>query len=283
MAALPLSPPVFSILSGLIEARAGLHYAPADQGLLAEKVSERALEAGFDSLLDYYYFLRYDPAGPAALDALIESLTVHETYFFREHEQLRALVDGVLAPRLRQGQSLRVWSAACSTGEEPLTLAMMLAERGFPPGGGPAAPKLELVASDISQRVLERAQQGEFNRRSLRALPPGVDGRFLDVAPGGERASVRPELREAVRWKRVNLVDAAQVAALGTFDVILCRNVMIYFSDETARRVVESLTQALRPGGHLLVGTSESLLRFGTQLQCEEKGGAFFYTKGATP
>jgi len=276
MPALPLSPPVFSILSGLIEARAGLHYAPADQSLLAEKVSERALEAGFDSLLDYYYFLRYDPAGPAALDALIEALTVHETYFFREHEQLRALVDGVLAPRLRQGLPVRVWSAACSTGEEPLTLAMMLAERGLlaPPA------RVELVASDISQRVLERAQKGEFGRRSLRALPPGVDGRFLDLAPGGESATVRPELRERVRWQRVNLVDAAQVEALGTFDVVLCRNVMIYFSDETARRVVESLTQVLAPGGHLLVGTSESLLRFGTQLQCEEKGGAFFYTRG---
>jgi chemotaxis protein methyltransferase CheR len=271
--ALPLSPPVFSILSSLIEARAGLHYAPSDQDLLAEKVSARALEAGFDSLLDYYYFLRYDPAGPEALDALIDTLTVHETYFFRELEQLRSLVDGVLVPRARAGERLRLWSAACSTGEEPLTLAMMLAERGL-------LERVELLASDISQKVLERAQKGEFGRRSLRALPPGVDGRFLDVAPGGESATVRPELREAVRWRRVNLVDPKQVGALGQFDVILCRNVMIYFSDETARRVVESLTDALTPGGHLLVGTSESLLRFGTQLICEEKSGAFFYTKG---
>ncbi|WP_304503095.1 MULTISPECIES: protein-glutamate O-methyltransferase CheR [Myxococcaceae] len=275
--ALPLSPPVFSILSGLIEARAGLHYAPSDQELLAEKVSERALEAGFDSLLDYYYFLRYDPAGPAALDALIDTLTVHETYFFREVDQLRALVDGVLVPRARQGLTTRVWSAACSTGEEPLTLAMMLAERGLSGAGS----RVELVASDISQKVLERAQRGEFGRRSLRALPPGIDGRFLDVAPGSESATVRAELREQVQWKRVNLVDPKQVAALGRFHVILCRNVMIYFSDETARRVVESLTTALEPGGHLLVGTSESLLRFGTQLLCEEKGGAFFYTKEA--
>lgn len=274
MAALPLSPPVFSILSGLIEARAGLHYAPSDQELLAQKVSERALEAGFDSLLDYYYFLRYDPAGPAALDALVESLTVHETYFFRELEQLRAVVEGVLAPRALAGLPTRVWSAACSTGEEPLTLAMMLAERGL-------AGRVEILASDISQRVLERAQRGEFGRRSLRSLPPGVDGRFLDVQDGGERARVRPEICAAVSWRRVNLVDAAQVAALGSFDVILCRNVMIYFSDETARRVVDSLTLALKPGGHLLVGTSESLLRFGTQLHCEEKSGAFFYTREA--
>jgi chemotaxis protein methyltransferase CheR len=272
--ALPLSPPVFSILSGLIEARAGLHYAPSDQELLAEKVSERALEAGFDSLLDYYYFLRYDPAGPAALDSLVESLTVHETYFFRELEQLRALVDGVLVPRARAGRTTRVWSAACSTGEEPLTLAMMLAERGL-------LERVELVASDISQKVLDRAQRGEFGRRSLRALPSGVDGRFLEVSEGGERAVVRPELARAVSWRRVNLVEPAQVAALGRFDVILCRNVMIYFSDDTARRVVDSLTQALEPGGHLLVGTSESLLRFGTRLTCEEKSGAFFYTREA--
>ena len=108
-----------------------------------------------------------------------------------------------------------------------------------------------------------------------------MSGRYLEVDPDGERARVRPELMAAVTWKRVNLVDPAQVAALGRFDVILCRNVMIYFSDDTARRVVDSLTQALEPGGHLLVGTSESLLRFGTQLQCEEKSGAFFYTREA--
>ena len=282
MTTLPVSTRVLLLLSSLIEEYAGLHYEVEERGAFADRVSARAVEAGFESLLDYYYFLRYDPAGPAALDALVESLTVHETYFFRELEQLRALVDGVLVPRARAGRPTRVWSAACSTGEEPLTLAMMLAERGLGPGR-PGSGGVELVASDISQRVLERARRGEFNRRSLRALPPGVEGRFLDVAPDGERASVRPELREAVRWQRVNLVDAAQVEALGSFDVVLCRNVMIYFSDETARRVVESLTRVLRPGGHLLVGTSESLLRFGTQLQCEEKGGAFFYTKGATP
>ena len=179
-----------------------------------------------------------------------------------------------MQPRARAGRPTRVWSAACSTGEEPLTLAMMLAEKGL-------GSRVDIVASDISQKVLERAQRGEFGRRSLRSLPPGVSGRYLEVDPDGERARVRPELMAAVTWKRVNLVDPAQVAALGRFDVILCRNVMIYFSDDTARRVVDSLTQALEPGGHLLVGTSESLLRFGTQLQCEEKSGAFFYTREA--
>ncbi|MCP3099620.1 protein-glutamate O-methyltransferase CheR [Myxococcus sp. K15C18031901] len=270
MPSLPLSPQVFAILAALIEQRAGLHYGAEDRELLGEKVSGRALEAGFDSLLDYYYFLRYDPAGSEALDALVDSLLVHETYFFREAQPLMVLVEDVLAPAVREGRRPRVWCAACSTGEEPLTLAMMLADRKVLSG-------VELVASDLSTRALERARGGEHNLRALRALPPGVEGRWLEVVEG--RARPRRELVDAVTWKRVNLVDPVAVAGLGAFDAILCRNVLIYFQDDTARRVAESLTRALRPGGQLLVGSSESLLRFGTALRCEERRGAFFYGK----
>jgi chemotaxis protein methyltransferase CheR len=269
MPSLPLSPQVFTILAKLIEDRAGLHYELADRELLEDKVSARALEAGFDSLLDYYYFLKFDPQGSAGLDSLIDSLLVHETYFFREALALEVLADEV-ALWVRQGNRVRVWCAACSTGEEPLTLAMMLQERGV-------LESVSLVASDISQRALDRAQRGEHNLRSLRALPPGIEGRFMSVVEG--RPRVRPELTAAVDWRRLNLVDEQAVAALGPFDAILCRNVLIYFQDDTARRVVDALTRALVPGGLLLVGTSESLLRFGTALQCEERRGAFFYSK----
>ncbi len=274
MFSLPMSPQVFAILAALIEQRAGLHYAPEDRELLADRVVPRALDAGFDSLLDYYYFLRYDPAGPEALDALVDSLLVHETYFFREAQPLRVLVEDVLVPAVREGRRPRVWCAACSTGEEPLTLAMMLAELGV-------LDKVTLVASDLSARALERARAGEHNLRSLRALPAGVEGRWLELRGDG-RPHVRPELVDAVDWRRVNLVDEAAVAQLGVFDAILCRNVLIYFQDATAQRVVESLTRALVPGGHLLVGTSESLMRFGTALNCEERRGTFFYTKAGS-
>jgi chemotaxis protein methyltransferase CheR len=273
MATLSMTPQVFVILTSLIEQRAGLHYAPEDQDLLEDKVSVRALEAGFTSLFDYYYFLKYDPAGREALDALIDSLLVHETYFFREAHPMEVLADEVLVPAVRAGRRPRVWCAACSTGEEPLTLAMMLAERGV-------LKDVELVASDLSPRALERARAGEHNLRALRSLPPGVEGRWLDVEGG--RPRVRPEVAGGVDWRRVNLVDAAAVAALGTFDAILCRNVLIYFQDATALRVVDLLASALVPGGVLLVGTSESLMRFGTALNCEERRGAFFYTKAGT-
>src|SRR5438874_5839660 len=109
--ALPLSPQVFAILRALIEEKTGIHYPDADRELLAERVSARAVESGFDSLLDYYYFLRYDPGGAAELDALIEHLVVQETYLFREVDQLRALISRFIAPRVARGERLRVWSA----------------------------------------------------------------------------------------------------------------------------------------------------------------------------
>jgi chemotaxis protein methyltransferase CheR len=270
MTMLPLSPQVLAILAMLIEQRSGLHYGQEDRDLLAEKLSARALEAGFDSLLDYYYFLRYDPKGAEALDALVEALLVHETYFFREPQALETLVDELLVPEVKAGRRPRVWCSACSTGEEPLTLAMLLDARGV-------LDQVSLLATDLSTRALERARSGEHNLRCLRSLPPGVMGRWMDMVDG--RPRVRPELMERVEWRRMNLVDTGDFPAPGSCDAILCRNVLIYFQDDTARQVVDGLTRSLRPGGHLVVGTSESLMRFGTALRCEERRGSFFYLK----
>lgn len=272
MAALPLRPQVFAILSALIEEHSGLHYELSDIDMVADKLSTRALDAGFDSLLDYYYYLRYDDSSRAELDALLDTLVVNETYFFRELDSLQRMVTDFVAPHAIAGKRPRIWCAASSTGEEPLTLAMLLADQRL-------LDKVEIVATDISSRALARAQAGDFGPRSLRNIPPGgIHTRWLDVAENG-RMKVRQELRDAIQWRRLNLLDEATIASLGTFDAIACRNVLIYFRDDTARRVLGSLTAALRPGGALLVGVSESLLRFGTSLTCEERGGVFFYKK----
>jgi chemotaxis protein methyltransferase CheR len=270
MGTLSLSPQVFAILSALIEERTGLHYAPHDRDLLAQKVSARAVETGFDSLLDYYYLLRYDDPDGREMAALVETLVVHETYFFRELEPLDVLVAHVVAPAVaRQGRA-RVWSAACATGEEPLTLAMLLAERGL-------LDQVEIVASDISARALDRARAGQFGLRATRQLPDREAARWITEDERGVR--VHERIARAVDWRRVNLLDAPQVAALGRFDAILCRNVLFYFSDETHARVGEHLAGALAPGGALLLGVSESLLRVGTALTCEEVAGVFLYRK----
>src|SRR5688500_1232346 len=125
MADLPLTP-VFSILSTLIEDRSGLCYGNADRDLLALRLAERAAKTGFDSLLEYYYFLRYDPQSEAEFEALINLLVVNETFFFRELAPLEVLVSQVVAPLAQTGKMPRIWCAACSTGAEPLTLAMLL-------------------------------------------------------------------------------------------------------------------------------------------------------------
>jgi chemotaxis protein methyltransferase CheR len=267
--ALPLSAAVFAILSGLIEERLGLFFGEADADILAEKVTPRAVELGFDSLLDYYYYLRYDAGAAEELTRLTEALVVNETYIGRELDQLTALVDVLLPQLLSQRPRLRIWSAACSTGEEPITLAGLLDDRKL-------LPHVELLASDISQRVLAVARAGRFAGRSLRALPPASRG-WLSF--DGASATARPDLLERVQFLRVNLSDRDAVQRLGKVDVIICRNVLIYFRDTTIKTVVQTLGDALNPSGYLLIGASESLLRFDGPLRCEEHGGAFFYKK----
>ncbi|MEO8179607.1 MAG: CheR family methyltransferase [Deltaproteobacteria bacterium] len=262
---------VFAILSAVVEERAGLHYGQGEQELFLERVSMRAEEAGFDSLLDYYYYLRYDPAGSRELDSLVAQLVVNETYFFREVEPLRRIVSRFVQPLVRAGRRPRIWSAACATGEEPLTLAMLLAHAGL-------LSEVELVASDVSQRVLDVAQAGNFSRRSLRhSVDPELARRWLREEGGRLRVDV--ELIEAIDWRRVNLCVPSEAAAVGSCDVILCRNVLIYFRDETVARVIEGLTAQLKSDGVVFVGISESLLRFGTALVCEEADQVFFYRK----
>lgn len=266
---LALPSAVFTILSGLIEERLGLFFSTSDSDLLAEKVSPRALEAGFESLLDYYYYLRYDPGAPQELERLAEVLAVHETYVGRELDQLTALVSTLIPRLLTVRPKLRLWSAACSTGEEPLTLAGLLNDRGL-------LGQVEIAASDLSQRALNIARQGRFSGRSLRALPPAASG-WLEFDGPGARA--RSELLRSVSFEQLNLTDREAVRRMGKLDVVLCRNVLIYFRDSTIKTVVDSLVEVLNPGGYLLIGASESLLRFGGNFSCEEHGGAFFYRK----
>jgi chemotaxis protein methyltransferase CheR len=149
-------------------------------------------------------------------------------------------------------------------------MAMLLAARGV-------LKEVELVASDISARALALAASGRLGPRALRAEVPAFAAPWVSAGP--RSVTVDERIATAVDWRRINLLDAPVVEALGTFDVILCRNVLIYFNDETARRVVDRLAARLRPGGALFVGISESLLRFETSLHCEERNGVFLYRK----
>ncbi len=265
----PRSLPIVMLLANLVEDHAGLHYPDARIDRFAEIVAAHAAESGFESLQDYYYMLRYDDDSRAALDRLIEELVIGETYFFRDAYPLVVLVDALadLAERAPRREKIRIWSAGCATGEEAVTLAILCERAGI-------LDAVEIVASDISARALARARSGDYGLQSHRLYPRGVDP-WIRVEGG--RAIVDARLRDRIDWRRVNLVDGESVGAIGTFDAIICRNVLLYFADATVRRVTNHLAPALRPGGRLVVGACESLSRFGTTFECIEQSGAFFY------
>lgn len=275
-----LSPQLFAIFSALVEERIGMHYGAEDLELFSDKVMTRAREAGFESALDYYYFLRYDAAAAAEVDALADALVVGETYFFRELDALRAGVTHALLPAVARTGRARVWSAACATGEEAVSLTLLLDEAGI-------RDRTEIVATDVSARAIAKAREGNYGNRSLRALPPNpTPAGFSDllarlssaaIVREGQRAQVVRSVIASIDYRQLNLLDDAAAANLGTFDLVLCRNVLIYFADPTVKRVVGTLARSLRDGGRLVIGASESLMRFGTILRCEERGGAFLY------
>lgn len=250
--------------------------------LFGDKIASRAAEAGFESLLDYYYYLRYDAAAVTELDALADALVVDETYFFRELDALRAGVEQVVLPAVAKRGKARIWSVACATGEEPLSIAMLLEEAGI-------AKSCRITATDISARALAGAREGVYGARSLRVLSPNPPPRGLSkraaaiadaaIVRDGSKARVVRRLVDTIDYRQLNLLDEAAISAMGTFDLVFCRNVLIYFADETVKRVTSSLATALGPEGRLIIGASESLLRFGTVLRCEERGGAFLYAR----
>ena len=263
-----LTPQLFAIFTRLVEDASGLHYGPTDRDLFGAKLIAHAAERGHEMLLDYYYRLRYDDVDRVELASLIEALLVHETYLFRELDALRTLVDTHLVAAVRAGRRARVWSAACSTGEEPYSLAMLLDARGV-------LDAVEIVATDLSPTVIERARRGRFGRRALRdGHPSDLVARYTEST--GQGIVVSPRIRSAVQFSTLNLVAGAW-PQLGLFDAILCRNVLIYFRDEQILRVIDRLVGFLAAGGLLAVGVSESLLRFGTKLVCEERASSFFY------
>jgi chemotaxis protein methyltransferase CheR len=264
-----LSQQVFIILTTLIEGRIGLHYGEEELPIFSSKLLDRMEEAGFGSPLDYYYHLRYDDQDGQEFAKLASALFVGETYFYREARPLEIAIDFVVQRAVASSGRARVLSAACSTGEEPLTLAMMLAERDL-------LDRTEIVAIDANDAALEKARAGVYGGRSFRALPESAARWFTSE---GATRSVDRKIHDRVQFVRANLVAPGALEGLGTFDLVLCRNVLIYFRDAVVVKVVQSLSKVLRPNGRLLVGASESLMRFGTRWRCEERGGVFLYER----
>jgi|SRR5215471_10947675 len=264
----------FGLLRDLIHERTGLYFGKGRNDVLTDKLSPLVIERGFNSFLDYYYLLKYDPEAENEWRRVVDALSVQETYFWREIDQILTVVE-VLVPQYfsrPRGQTLRIWSAACATGEEPLTLAMALSESGWL-----ERVPIEIYASDASAAAIEGARRGLYRERSLHHLQPALREKYF--VPENGRWRIQPQLRSRIRWSVANLVLESDVSQLATASIILCRNVFIYFSPESIIRTLKMFSRLMPTPGHLFVGASESLLKLTTDFDFQEIGGAFVYVK----
>src|SRR5262245_1801467 len=259
MGPLPVSEQDFRSLTGLIYAEAGIRLGPTKKALLTGRLSRRLRELGLDSFGAYH---RYLESHPEERVPLLDCITTNETQFFREPRQFEALERSIL-PRWREAaeagrrpRRVRAWSAGCSSGEEPYSLAMTLLAQ-FPAEAG---WELEIIATDVSTRVLRRAQDGIFSLERAAQIPTPYLKRFMLKGVRGQEGVMRAsdELRRIVRFERLNLSEDAYALA-GSFDLIMCRNVLIYFDQASKAHVLERLLARLGPEGHLFLGHAETL------------------------
>lgn len=227
---------------------AGISLSDAKKPLVVGRLSKRLKHHGLVRFHEYFDLLQQDRE---ERQTAIDLLTTNETYFFREPKHFDFLRDRIL-PGLRGKAKVRVWSGACSSGEEPYTLAMVLTE-------GLGHTNWEMLASDISTRVLARAQSGHYTMDDAEGIPRHLLRKYCLKGVGSQAGTflMDPTLRSRIKFQQINLNTA--LPALGEFDVIFLRNVMIYFDPETKRKVMQRMLPLLKPGGHFMISHSESL------------------------
>jgi chemotaxis protein methyltransferase CheR len=260
------------LLRDLIHERLGLYFEESRFDMLADRLAPLLVQRGFGTLLDYYYLLKYDPAGEAEWPRVMDALAVNETYFWREIDQIRAATQ-VILPQLVEaspGRPVQIWSIPCATGEEPLTIAMVLEEAGWF-----ARAAIRIIGSDASPAAVERARHGRYRERSFRNLPPALRERYFRKA--GDEWQIAGDLHRRVTWDVANLQSAGDVSRWGRSPIVFCRNVFIYFSETSIRRTVDLFARTMPAPGYLCVGASESLLRITSRFELQEIGGAFIY------
>ena len=257
---IPLPEDVFRLVRDIIKDYCGLYFDDASRYLLEKRLSRRIRNHHLNDFRDYYRFIRYDSRAEDELSAIMDILTVNETYFFREQNQLRAFGEEILDELKvtnRGKRMLRIWSAGCSTGEEPYTIAMLMQEKNAFSGWD-----VEIHGSDINQRVLQTARRGVYRKNSFRTTEPYFLNKYFVEEDSSYRIS--DAVKKLVNFSYLNLLDPCKAKFLGKMDVVFCRNVLIYFDVASRRRVVENFYDRLTEGGYLLLGHAESLMNIST-------------------
>jgi len=269
----------FELLSNFIYRKTGIRFESKKQYFMVKRIEKRIKALNLESAADYIRLLRFsDPRG-AEFQNLTECLTINETYFFRDFPQMRAFAENCLEEviaRKRQTNdyTLHLWSAGCSTGEEPYTLAIILVEmlddwRSW---------DLRITASDIDRVALEKARKAEYEQRSIRDVPPEYLARYF--IEKGESWRLKPEMSRLVSFEHLNLGDREFIRHHRDFDFIFCRNMLIYFDDVSRKNLVDHFYVALKPGGFIFLGSRESVGRISTAFRIKRAGDHLvYYTK----
>ena len=269
-----LSVDELGLVTGLLYRLTGMTFGENKRYYIERRIAERMKQSGIVSPRAY---LAHAGLDQAERQALINAFTINETYFYREDHQFRALGDQILPDVVRTkrpGDLVRIWSLPCSTGDEPYSIAIWLLEN-WPMVD---AYNIEIVGSDIDTVAIEAAKAGRYAARALSRLPGALVDRYFEAEHRHHRRII-DDLRESVQFTVVNLVDPASVALQGRFDVILCRNLLIYFDDASRLAAADNLYDRLHPSGFLCLGHSESMARISDRFEFVRLDDAIVYRR----
>ncbi|HON38324.1 MAG TPA: protein-glutamate O-methyltransferase CheR [Deltaproteobacteria bacterium] len=274
-----MSDETFRLLRDFIYEHSGIFFSDNKKSQLENRLSLRLKVNNLPDFDKYYYLLKYDPQASRELRALFDSVTTNETSFFRSPPQIQAFQEKalpeILGKRAAQGEKvLRIWSAGCSTGDEPYTLGMVVWEVL-----GEKMPEwdVKIFASDISEKALKSARAAVYNDYTLRSVPPDIKKKYF--IQEGPQFRVCDDIRMLVELQYLNFNDEKRVKLMRGFDIIFCRNVLIYFDDAAKKRFVSQLYDNLNPGGYLFIGHSESLHNISRAFKLVHFPGALGYKK----
>lgn len=253
MLTIPLADSTFTAIRDFIYDKSGIYITDTKKYLIENRLSRILQEKNLSTFEDYLKLLKFSMNGNE-LSRLFDAVTTNETYFFREPEQLNVF-QNELMPRImcqkKTNQPVRIWSAACSSGEEPYTISMMLLEKGY------ASRQFEMYGSDLSEAVLNSAKRAVYNSYSVRNIPAAYSKKYF--LNNGQTFSLQSSIVNMVKFMKINLFEERNVRQMNNMDMIFCRNVLIYFDVKSKQKVASYLYDCLNPGGFLIIGASESL------------------------
>jgi chemotaxis protein methyltransferase CheR len=269
----------FATIRDEVYRKLGLYFEDSKVYFIQKRIEKRMEALAVSSFADYVFLLRFGDQEGKEMQALANLVTTNETYMFREFDQLQAFADHCLPMILRPRQeandrTLRIWSAGCSSGEEPYTLAIILKEVMH----DACTWNIQIKATDIDQVRLEMARRAIYDERSVHEIPPEYFDRHITRLPAGGFA-VKPDTAKLVKIEHLNLNDRLAMRAMRQMDFIFCRNVLIYFDDASRKAVVDHFYNALKPGGFIFLGHSESIGRISTAFKLLRVGQHLVYRK----